>query len=124
MVDVFSLRKRILVCGSRDYKDYASFSKTMVRYYTLYGIDCIITGMAKGPDTWAYDFAQEFNIPYECYYAQWRQYGKKAGYVRNMEMLIKGRPNLVLAFYDGVSKGTKNMMLLATQSGVKVEVIS
>lgn len=56
--------------------------------------------------------------------AEWNKYGKKAGYIRNAQMLEIGKPDLVLAFWDGVSRGTKMMIDLAKKAGVEVRIIS
>jgi hypothetical protein len=56
--------------------------------------------------------------------ADWSRHGKRAGALRNVEML-KARPNLVLAFHEDLpsSSGTKNMVEIATKAGVPVRLI-
>jgi hypothetical protein len=55
--------------------------------------------------------------------ANWNAHGKAAGYIRNKQMLDEGEPDLVMAFWDGVSPGTKNMVSQAEKAGVPVKVI-
>ena len=52
-----------------------------------------------------YDMSK-FNV--ELYPANWAEYGKAAGMIRNREMSKKA--NLLIAYWDGKSKGTKNMI--------------
>lgn len=53
--------------------------------------------------------------------ANWDKYGKKAGPIRNAQMLEEGRPNLVLAFHDNLqfSHGTKDMCEIAVKAKIK-----
>lgn len=57
--------------------------------------------------------------------ADWKQYGKAAGPIRNKQMLDEGQPDLVLCFHDDIekSKGTKNMYELAKARGIKTKLI-
>jgi hypothetical protein len=57
----------------------------------------------------------------ENYPANWRQKGKQAGYLRNQEMAKKA--DALVAFWDGESKGTKHMIDIAEQMGLKVNVV-
>lgn len=78
----------------------------------------IIQGGATGADRAAYDFAEINFCRREEYPADWKRYGKRAGYLRNQQMLDEGKPDLVVAFPGGI--GTANMVDLATKAGVKV----
>jgi len=53
--------------------------------------------------------------------AEWNKFGKAAGPKRNKEMAIAA--DALIAFWDGKSRGTKNMIELAKQKGLKVKVI-
>lgn len=109
---------RVLVCGGRDYKDYEVLKDTLGSLDISY----IISGGAKGADALGEQYALEHNIPYVIFMAQWDTYGKKAGYIRNAEMLEKGKPDMVVAFPGG--NGTKMMKRLAYESGVPVMEIT
>jgi len=90
------------------------------------GIDVIIEGEAKGADLMAREIAEEFDIAVEPYPAQWEIYGKAAGPYRNTTMLVKGKPDLVLAFHNWISqsRGTKNMVEQAKKKGVEVRLFT
>ena len=58
----------------------------------------------------------------ECYLADWERLGRGAGPERNRRMLEQSNPDLVLAFWDGKSRGTKHMIEIAEKAGVPVIV--
>jgi hypothetical protein len=76
----------------------------------------IISGAAKGPDDLARMYAERNSVPCILFPAQWEEYGKSAGFVRNSEMLKYAE--YVLAFYDGVSKGTAHTLREAKRLGL------
>ncbi len=78
----------------------------------------IIAGGATGVDRAAIDFAIINYCIWMEYPADWKKYGKAAGFIRNKQMLDEGKPDLVVAFPGG--KGTAMMVTLANQAGVKV----
>ncbi len=68
----------------------------------------IISGRAKGADRLGERFAQEHNIPIQRFLADWDTHGKKAGFLRNLEMAKAA--DILIAFWDGKSRGTQHMM--------------
>lgn len=82
----------------------------------------VIHGGARGADQIAGEFAEFYHCAVEEYPAQWQTYGKRAGFVRNRQMLEEGKPEIVLAFYSGSerSKGTAMMVDISRQAGVEV----
>ena len=116
---------RVLVCGGRD------FGNTVAERYFIFNEidelcldgaeDVIIAGKANGVDTIAEEYAEQFGIPFLGFPADWNTYGKRAGFIRNTQMLNEGKPDLVLAFPGG--KGTAMMVEIAAKAGVEVWVI-
>lgn len=78
----------------------------------------IIAGGATGADKAAADFATVHFCQYEEYPADWNKYGKRAGYIRNQQMLDEGKPDVVIAFPGG--RGTAMMVDLSRKAGVRV----
>jgi len=109
---------RVLVCGGRDYFDRDKVYEILSEIYTECIIDVIISGHAKGADSLGEEYAKYFNIPVEIYPANWKRYGKSAGYKRNQQMLDEGKPDLVVAFPGGT--GTDMMCYIAERGGVNV----
>lgn len=108
---------RILVCGGRDFKDRDLMVKALKDYERQSNIT-IIHGAASGADSMAHAWATAFKHKIESFPADWKQYGKRAGYIRNSQMLKEGKPDLVVAFPGG--KGTQMMINLAEAAGVPV----
>lgn len=83
--------------------------------------DCIVSGGANGADASARLYALENNIPIVEYLPDYCKYGRKAPLMRNI--LIVERSDRLLAFWDGVSKGTKFTIEYAKRRGKSCEVI-
>ena len=85
----------------------------------------IITGAAKGADQLGSFYARSHNIPLKEFPADWTTYGKAAGPIRNQQMLdyaLHEIPELIV-FWDGESRGTKNMMNIAKRHNVQTEIV-
>jgi hypothetical protein len=74
----------------------------------------VVSGGARGVDSWAVDFARARGLHFEEYPADWDRYGKSAGYHRNRDLVDKA--DFVVAFWDGVSRGTFHTIQLALQA--------
>jgi hypothetical protein len=109
---------RVLVCGSRTFNDY-EFAR---RVLSSFGITSIVHGGALGADSCGARYAEEIGVPCIAFNADWGTYGRRAGPIRNERMLREGTPDLVVAFWDGKSPGTQNMIGLAKAAGVRTEV--
>lgn len=111
---------RVLVCGGRDYTNYAAVARALDAVRAESPIDCIIHGNARGADTcaanWAYG-RRDLGVRCFAVPAQWAKYGKRAGPIRNQQMLGMG-VDLVVAFPGG--DGTRDMVRRARAAGVKV----
>lgn len=110
---------RVLVCGSRHFHD----KKRMKEVLDSYDITEIIEGEAKGADLLARSFGEKFGIPVRAFPADWNTFGRAAGSIRNNQMLVEGKPELVIAFWDEKSRGTQNMINQAIKAGVEVRVV-
>lgn len=107
---------RVLVCGGRDYADYERLHYVLSNLPVQ--IACIIEGGATGADHCAKLFALSRGIPVETYRADWSKNGRAAGPIRNHQMIVEGKPDMVLAFPGG--KGTANMIAQAKQHNIYV----
>ena len=76
-------------------------------------ITLIVSGGAKGADSLGEQYAAENNIPTEIYLPDWDKHGRAAGFIRNTD-IIKAC-DVVMAFWDGESRGTRDSMSKATQ---------
>ena len=82
----------------------------------------ILSGMARGADSLGVQYAAEKGILVQKYPADWNKYGRRAGMVRNRQMLEDA--DALVAFWDGVSHGTANMITIAKEAGIPVRVVS
>ena len=111
-------RKRILICGDRDYKDWL---KVQDYLKTIPRTAIIIHGGAKGADSLAGNLATSLKMKIIKFPADWNKYGKAAGVLRNQQMLDEGHPDLVVYFHKDIenSKGTKDMVTRAIDNKIK-----
>jgi hypothetical protein len=117
------------VCGSREWDDYDALKSTVLGFVGPERNCTIIEGGAKGADSMAGRIAEVWRCGHERYPAAWDRYGKRAGPIRNQQMLTEGKPDLVLAFKDyfdwTLSKGgTEHMVWIAKMAGIPTYVIS
>lgn len=102
---------RVAIIGSRDFVDYDRFLEGIGLMESV--ITEVISGEARGADTLAKKYAAEKDIPFHGYPADWEKHGRSAGYIRNVD--IVSNSDAVIAFWDGVSKGTRHSLNLAKQ---------
>lgn len=142
---------RVLICGSRTYDDPEFVASVLLGMFMHHDIGFLLThvehftviaGEAPGADTFAKEWAigggthpynlgeipalDTCSVYYEGYSADWDQYGKAAGPIRNKQMLVEGKPDCVVAFIDKPlkdSKGTLNMVTQAMDAGLPVTII-
>jgi hypothetical protein len=97
---------RWIIAGGRDFADYDTLKRIAGK--VIRPGDTIISGGAKGADSLGEEFAERNSLEVERYPAEWDKYGKSAGYRRNhrMSLIADG----CVAFWDGHSRGTKNMI--------------
>lgn len=109
---------KVLICGSRRYN--ARYRWLIEeRVAKLEPGTLVIVGGAPGVDTWAEEAAVERGLPVKVMRADWRL-GRQAGYVRNTAMLNEG-PGLVIAYWDGLSRGTVHTVTEAIRRSIQVE---
>lgn len=112
---------RIAIVGSRGFKNFDFLEKTILDNYKTENITEIISGGAKGADTLAEQFAIKHSIPMSIFTPDWELYGKSAGYKRNIQIIDMS--DEVIAFWDGISKGTKHSIDLANKAKKKVMIV-
>ena len=113
---------KLIVAGSRDVTNYNVVKYWLDDYRKRIEVKTIISGAARGADTMGERYANENNLELEVYPADWKNLGKAAGYRRNEVMARKG--DLLIAFWDGKSRGTKHMIDIAQREGLPVTIIT
>jgi len=115
---------RVIVAGSRSFCSFRVLSATLDEFIgdARYGEDIeIVSGGARGADKFGEVYAQREGFGLQVFPADWHRYGKRAGMVRN-ELMAKYGTHLV-AFWDGESAGTRNMIELGRKHGLVVKVV-
>lgn len=113
-------RMKLAVIGSRDFVDYARMEQCLLRNFRVEEIEVVISGGARGADTLAARFAGRHGLPLEIVPADWKTHGRKAGPVRNAE--IVERADVLVAFWDGLSRGTRDSITRARMAGKRVMI--
>ena len=80
-----------------------------------------VSGHASGADALGERYAEERGLQLETYPADWKAHGRAAGPISNAQMADVA--DALIAFWDGKSRGTKNMIDTATKRGLKVAVV-
>lgn len=83
--------------------------------------DTIVSGGARGADTYAREFAQKHNLTLIEFLPEYDKYGKVAPLVRNK--LIVDNCDCVLAFWDGKSRGTKFTLDYAKEKNKPIKIV-
>lgn len=113
---------KILVCGSRGWDRPDLVGERLAR---LPAATVVVHGACpEGADLHCALHCVALGIEQRPYPADWKRYGRSAGHKRNAQMLDENPDvELVLAFWDGASRGTKGMLDLAWERGVTREVV-
>ncbi len=111
-----------IIAGSRNFTDYQKLKKECDEFLKDQKNIEIVSGCHyKGADKLGIQYAIEKGFTLIKFPAEWNTFGKAAGPKRNKEMAIAA--DALIAFWDGKSRGTKNMVQLAKQKGLRVKVV-
>ncbi len=112
---------RLAIIGSRTFDNYELLCQEIDKLKVFYQIDIIISGGARGADSLGMRYAQEHKIPFIAFTADWEKYGKIAGMIRNQDIIDTS--DYIIAFWDGVSRGTRDSIRRANKCKKKYKVI-
>ena len=115
---------RVIIAGTRTFSDYELLRTTcnnLLSEKQWTHTVVVISGTARGADQMGERYARERGFQLRRFPADWEQYGKSAGHIRNA--MMADNADALIAFWDGESKGTKNMIDNARRKGLAVRVI-
>ena len=117
--------KKVLICGDREW-DNQTLMEHIISKIPLDKYDTIIHGNFKGADRMAGKIGLEKGFCIVPYPAEWKTMGFNVDSVVNRTMIDEGKPDLVLAFHNNIinSKGTINLINIASKEGTKVILIN
>lgn len=129
---------KVAVIGSRKFYDYNHVKKVLDAIYKKHPLLLIVSGGAKGTDSLGEKWADNHNIEKLIFPANWmdlthpnarikiNRYGKKydanAGFRRNKDIIDNA--DVVIAFWDGNSPGTKNSIDYATKLKKQIKIFN
>ena len=107
---------RLAIIGSR------SCPQIDIAAHLKYIPDTIVSGGARGADTYARLFAEHHNLKLIEYLPEYDKYGRQAPLIRNK--LIVENCDCLIAFWDGVSRGTKYTIDYARECGKPIKIVN
>ena len=115
----------ICVAGGREFDDYGFLSSCMDSIKHLHYMEevTLISGAARGADTLGEQYAEEQQWLVESHppdYDVPQYLRKRAPFVRNQKMAEIA--DVLCAFWDGKSKGTKHMIGCAMKEGLEIHI--
>ncbi|TSE11313.1 DUF2493 domain-containing protein [Aquimarina algiphila] len=123
---------KVIIAGGRDFDDYQFLKKKCDEILKKLTKIKIVTGKQKsydkktkhyyGADYYGEKYAEEKGHIIVEFPADWDNLGLAAGAIRNKQMAQYA--DALIAFWDGQSKGTKNMIDQAKKLNLKTRVIT
>jgi hypothetical protein len=108
--------RRVLITGSRTWEDRAAIRDALARVWAP-GVVLVSGAASRGADALCEQCWQHWGGQVERHPADWSRHGKKAGPLRNQEMVAAGA-DLCLAFIQDHSPGSSQTAALAEQMGI------
>lgn len=114
---------KIIVAGTRTFNNAELLAKKLHKLTRkIKRPVVIVTGAAKGADAlaekWALSYPRMMTV--KRFHADWEIHGKAAGPIRNQKMVDYA--DRLIAFWDGESPGTADVIRRARKAGLKVKV--
>lgn len=99
---------KTIIAGGRDFDDYTVLESLVSPFHDVHEISEVVCGEARGADSLGKRWAKNHNVKVVSFFPDWKNNGKAAGYIRNKQM--GDYADILIAFWDGKSRGTKNMI--------------
>ena len=118
---------RLIIAGSRGFateKHYTLLKEHCNKFLEQYEEIIVICGGATGADSLGKKWAEENNLSIEMFIPEWHKdgrYNPSAGLSRN-RLMAKSADRLI-AFWDGQSRGTENMINNAVDYNLDFSVV-
>ena len=111
---------KVAVVGSRAFPNLEQVTSFVFRLWLKHPDCIVISGGARGVDRTAAQEARMCGLQVVEFPPDWDQFGKGAGYRRNEHIVASSA--IVVAFWDGVSRGTAHTIECARKAGKQVFV--
>ena len=111
---------RVAIVGSRDLHDKEEYWYNKICEKIPLNCTEIVSGGAEGIDTLARRYAKEHGLLLKEFLPDYDRYGKPAAFMRNTQIVEYA--HMVIAFWDGKSKGTADTIMKCYQLNKPVEI--
>jgi hypothetical protein len=98
---------KLIIAGGRDISPDLGFIHSSIKMLGITNITEVVCGGATGVDTEGAHWASHMEVPVKYFRADWEQFGKQAGPIRNIQMAEYG--DVLLLIWDGESRGSYSM---------------
>jgi hypothetical protein len=112
---------RVIIAGSRSFQDYELLKSKCDKILQNFEEVEIVSGGCRGSDALGERLALESGFGLKLFPADWDKYRKSAGHIRNAQMADYA--DCLILFWDGISKGSEDMLALARKKDLKIRVI-
>lgn len=115
---------KVIIAGGREFANYDLLKERCEHFLSAKMASnqvVIVSGHATGADALGERFSKEHNLECLVMPADWAKNGRAAGPIRNAEMAAVA--DALIAFWDGKSRGTKNMIETAKLKGIPTRVV-
>lgn len=115
---------KVIIAGSRGFSNYKLLREEcnkFLREKRKTDNIIIVSGGAQGADSLGEKYSQDEGFDLEVYPAQWKKFGRSAGFRRNEQMAEVA--DALIAFWDGKSHGTKHMIDIMNEKKLLVKVV-
>ena len=112
---------KVIIAGGRDFIDQVHLNKACDSMLKGKPNIEIVSGGAFGADKMGEIYAKDNGYTFKVFKADWNTHGKSAGFIRNKQM--SDYADALIAFWDGNSSGTLNMIETAKKKGMPVKVV-
>ena len=111
---------KVIIAGCRDFADYALLCSFADQVLAGAADIEIVSGGARGADALGERYARDRHYALKVFPADWNKWGRAAGPIRNGQMADYA--DALIAFWDGQSSGTRDMIRKAEEKGLAVHV--
>jgi len=117
MANLVPEQTRILITGSRDWRSPGTIATALEPLARISNAVLVSGACPTGADAQAETIWTNWGLPVERHPADWRKHGKRAGFIRNAQMVDAGAA-VCLAFILNESKGATHTADLADRAGI------
>lgn len=110
------------IVGTHSFNDYNFFKTKLLEILPKDREITIISGGSSYSHTLAEKFGKENDYNLQIFHPNWNLNGKIAGLIRNKDIISSS--DIIIAFWDGKSPGTKSSINLALKFKKELHIVS